>query len=521
MTALGSTALHLWIAEFKFTHNFIIWDQLPETELIFGIDIQEKFSLSFAWDKEKTAICKEMVNFWFTHTLCDCTATIGTVKSTLRIPPRHNGVIPIKISGPIIKTHMAYFLTDDSTPKGRDPNINLISGIHKIKGKTSVNVLVSNYNNKHLTFHKGEYIGHLEPAVLDSTDQQETHQTNSMTLKKMMSETVTPDTFNSLHAMNYLQLYRMTFIYYYKNMNCNLQKMKLQIGTTPLTSMTIDTGTSEPVSQKPYPIAMKHYQWVKDEIEKLLATKVIHTSHSSWSAPIIVVPKGNGGKHLVIDYRALNKVTRKFTWPMPKVEDIFSKLNGATYFTTLDLRAGYHHIPLDKPSIPNTAFNSPFGKFEYVKVPFGLTQAPAYFQELMTGILKDFPFTIAYLDDIIIFSKTPQEHLSHIRMVFEKLKLANLSMKKSKCSFFSKETQYLGHILSATGIRPLPAKTHAIQHMQPPTTPKQVRAFLGLVGYYRKFIKGFAKIAKPLTLLIRQQVKFDWTPEHHTAFLHP
>ena len=139
---------------------------------------------------------------------------------------------------------------------------------------------------------------------------------------------------------------------------------------------------------------------------------------------------------------------------MPKVEDIFSKLNGATYFTTLDLRAGYHHIPLDKPSIQKTAFNSPFGKFEYVKVPFGLAQEPAYFQELMTGILKDFNFAIAYLDDIIIFRKTPLEHLLHIRMVFEKLKSANLSMKKSKCSFFSKEIQYLGHILSTTGIRP-------------------------------------------------------------------
>ena len=124
------------------------------------------------------------------------------------------------------------------------------------------------------------------------------------------------------------------------------------IETTPLTSMTIDTGTSELVSQKPYPIAMKHYQWVKDEIEKLLTAKVIHTSQSSWSPPIIVVPKGDGGKDLVIHYKALNKVTRKFTWPMPKVEDIFSKLNGATYFTTLDLTAGYQHIPLDKPSIP-------------------------------------------------------------------------------------------------------------------------------------------------------------------------
>ena len=155
-----------------------------------------------------------------------------------------------------------------------------------------------------------------------------------------------------------------------------------------------------------------------------------------------------------------------------------------------------------------------------MKVLFRLAQAPAYVQELMTGILKDFPFTIAYLDGIIIFSKTPQEHLSHICMVFEKLKSGNLSMKKSKCSFFSKEIQYLGHIPSATGIQPLPAKTHAIQHMRPPTTPKQVRTFLGLVGYYRKFIKGFAKIPKPLTLLTRQQEKFDWTPEHHAAFLH-
>ena len=247
-------------------------------------------------------------------------------------------------------------------------------------------------------------------------------------------------------------------------------KDKTSIGTTPLTSMTIDMGTADPVSQKPYPIAMKHYKWVKNEIEKLLTVKVICSSQSSWSVPIIVVPKGDGGKHLVIDYRALNKVTRKFTWPMPKVEDIFSKLNRATYFTTLDLCTGYHHIPLDKSSIPKTAFNSPFGKYKYVKVPFRLAQVPAYFQELMTGILKDFPFTIAYLDDIIILSKTPQEHLSHICMVFEKLKSANLSMKKSKCSFFSKEIQCLGHILSATGIQPLPSKTHAIQHMNPPNT---------------------------------------------------
>ena len=183
------------------------------------------------------------------------------------------------------------------------------------------------------------------------------------------------------------------------------------------------------------------------------------------------------------------------------------------------LKAGYHHIPLDKPSIPKTVFNSPFGKYEYVKVPFGLAQAPAYFQELITDILKDFDFAIVYLDDIIIFSTTVEEHLSHIKQVFEKLCTAKLSMKFSKYHFFTKEIQYLGHILSTKGIQPLPSKSQAIQNMHPPKTPKQVHAFLGLVGYYKKFIKNFAKIAKPLTLLTHQQVKFDWTLTCHDAFL--
>ena len=324
------------------------------------------------------------------------------------------------ISGPIIEEHMTYFITDNNTSKGKDPNINIISGIHKIKSKTSVNILVSNYTNKHLTFHKEEYVRHLEPAVMDDTtiEQREIHQANSVTLRKMMAETVTPDTFNPPHheLSKTIQHEPDTLLQEYES---QFAKDETSIGTSPLTSMTIDTGASDLISQKPYPIAMKHYQWVKEEIEKLLAAKVIHSSRSIWSALIIVVPKGEGGKHLVIDYRALNKVTRKFTWPMPKLEDIFFKWNRATYFTTLDLYAGYHHIPFDKPLIPKMPFNSPFGKYKYIKVPFGLAQAPAYFQELMTGILKDFNFTIAYLDDIIIFSKTPHEHLSHIKKVFE------------------------------------------------------------------------------------------------------
>ena len=199
----------------------------------------------------------------------------------------------------------------------------------RYKGRTSVNILVSNDTNKHLTFNKGEYVGYLEPTITDDTTT-EAHQTNSITLHKMMAEQVKPDVFDPpCHKLTTTIQNELDTLL--KEYELQFMKGEMSMGTTSLTSMTIDTGNSDPVSQKPYPIIMKHYQWVKEEIEKLLAAKVFHSSRSSWSAPTIVVPKGDGGKCLVINYRALNKVIRKLTWPMPKVEDIFFKLNGAIY----------------------------------------------------------------------------------------------------------------------------------------------------------------------------------------------
>ena len=190
---------------------------------------------------------------------------------------------------------MAYFITDDNTTKGRDLNIDIINGIHKIKGKTSVNTLVSHYTNKHITFKKGEYIGHLEPTFTDDTpiDQTEAHPTNSVMLQKIMTEQVKLYIFEppchkwKTNIQNKLDILL-------KEYESQFAKDEKSIGTTPLTSMMIDMGNSDPVSQKPYSITMKNYQWVKEEIEKLLAAKVICSSRSSWSAPIIVVPKGDG-----------------------------------------------------------------------------------------------------------------------------------------------------------------------------------------------------------------------------------
>ena len=175
MMALGMTALHLRIVDFKFTYNFIICNRLPDTEIIFRIDVKKKFSLSYAWDTEKNCYTQKDGRFLTYTRNCEQKATIGIVKSTLKIPPRHNGVIPIKIKGHTITGHMAYFISDQDSTKVKDPNINIINGIHNTKGKTSVNVLVSNYTYKNITFNKGEYVGHLEPTIEDIEKEENLH----------------------------------------------------------------------------------------------------------------------------------------------------------------------------------------------------------------------------------------------------------------------------------------------------------------------------------------------------------
>ena len=256
-----------------------------------------------------------------------------SIAKTIHISPRHNRAISVSIRGHDIKTPTACFFGSQYM----DPEVKLIDGVHDISCNATLQVLVINNSNQHVNFPKGMKIGHLEPPIHELTQ----IPINSATTQQMLPETIKLDSFTppKYQLNSNIQQQLDNLLGKFKD---QFAKDEMTIGTTLLTQMSIDTGDSDPVSQKPYPIAMKHYNWVKEEIDKFLEAGVIRNSHSSWSAPIIVVPKGDGGKHLIIDYRALNKVTRKFIWPMPKVEDTFSQLIGAKYFSTLDLRAGYH-----------------------------------------------------------------------------------------------------------------------------------------------------------------------------------
>ena len=250
------------------------------------------------------------------------------------------------------------------------------------------------------------------------------------------------------------------------------------ISRTKLVKMDIDTGDNPPVSSRPYTLPLKHYEWVQREIESLERAGVITKSMSKWASPIVVIPKKSAPREplkrrLCVDFRKVNELQQEVITPgktkgqisihpLPKIDEMYAKLKGAKVFSTIDLGSGYHHIALGKSSRAKTTFVTPFGKYEFLMVPFGLAQAPAYFQLLMNKVLKGLKFAMTYLDDIIIFSQDELQHLEHLEIVFSRLREAGLKMKRSKCDFFKSEIHYLGHLISPEGISPLPNKLDSI-----------------------------------------------------------
>ena len=302
-----------------------------------------------------------------------------------------------------------------------------------------------------------------------------------------------------------------------------------------LVEMEIDTGNHPPIASKPYTLPLKHYNWVQKEIETLERAGIIERSISPWASPVVIVPKKSAtGKpprrRMCIDYRRINKLLPEVTKadgrkgcisliPLPKIDELYAKLKGYKVFPSLDLRSGYYHIGLKELAKPKSAFIlSSLGKYQFNRVPFGLAQAPAYFQKLINDILKGCNFAMGYLDDIIIYSRSEKEHLEHLEEIFTRLKAAGLKLKLEKCCFFQKHIQNLGHLISADRIQPLPEKLESIAKMPAPRNPKEVKQFLGLVGYYRKFVPRFTDISRVLTHLTKKDVDFKWTPECENCF---
>ncbi|GJV48242.1 putative reverse transcriptase domain-containing protein [Tanacetum coccineum] len=250
------------------------------------------------------------------------------------------------------------------------------------------------------------------------------------------------------------------------------------------------------------------------------ALRIIRPSSSPWGAPVLFVKRKDGSFRMCIDYHELNRLTVKNQYPLPRIDDLFDQLQGSRVYSKIDLRSGYHQLRVREEDIPKTAFRTRYGHYEFQVMPFGLTNAPAVFMDLMNRVCKPYldRFVIVFIDDILIYSKSRKEHEGHLKLILRLLKKEELYAKFSKCEFWLSKVQFLGHVIDSEGIHVDPAKIESIKDWASPKTPTEIRQFLGLAGYYRRFIEGFSKIARPMTKLTQKSVKFDWGEKAEAAF---
>ena len=285
-----------------------------------------------------------------------------------------------------------------------------------------------------------------------------------------------------------------------------------ELGTFEGYSHRIDTGDAKPVRQRFYRTTAEEDEEIESQVNKLLEANIIEPSLSPWASPVVLVRKKDYSMRFAIDYRRVNQVSTPYNYPLPTLEDVWDCLGNAqsSVFSTLDLFSGYWQIKMEDSSKEKTAFTTKFGEFQWRKLPFGLMNAGASFSMVVTQVLRGLSFksALSYVDDILCFSKNFTEHLEHLAEIFQRLRHANLKLKPGKCCFAATKVDYLGHVLSPKGVSPSKEKTKAVSEFPTPQGPTDVKSFLGMCGYFRRFIKSFANIASPLHALLKKDHSF-------------
>ena len=292
------------------------------------------------------------------------------------------------------------------------------------------------------------------------------------------------------------------------------------LGRTNWVQHTINTQGAPPIRMRPYRVPEAQKERIENCIDEMLEQGIIRPSASPWASPVVLVKNPDGSDRFCVDFRALNDITKKDSYPLPRIAESLDALFGTQYFSSMDLMSGYWQIEMDPESREKTAFVTHAGLFEFNVMPFGLCNAPSCFQRLMECVLRSLNRRIAliYLDDVLVYSRTFRDHLDHLRLVFDRFREAGLKLKPKKCHFGQKSVKFLGHVISKDGVQPDPDKIKAIKEYPVPRRVKDVRAFLGLANYYRKFVRDFSKIAGPLHDLTKKALKFRWTDECQAAF---
>lgn len=295
-----------------------------------------------------------------------------------------------------------------------------------------------------------------------------------------------------------------------------------QIGQSKTYQHQIDTGNALPVRGPNYRTSPNMKKEIERQVDEMLQNNIIEPSNSDWYSPVVLVPKKNGEFRFAIDYRKLNKVTRPASFPLPKLEDVVDAIGeaDAKIFSVLDLASGFWQIPMDPSTKHKAAFITHTGIYEWTRMPFGLRNAPITFQMVMTQVLRGLHWkqALVYVDDILIYSKNFEAHLHHLKQVFHRLQDAGLTLKPSKCQFAVEQVSYLGHRFSKNGVMVDPSKIALVQDYPVPKNQNEIRSFMGLCNYYRKFVNSYSIIASPLNELLQKNIPFEWTTDCQKSF---
>ena len=437
--------------------------------------------------------------------------------STVHIPARYEGDIPVKCTKSYCNTTLLF----KTTLQSQFGNITVSPTLVNISGSQTMCHVINNSDEK-VTLPAQFKLAHGSTVVDSDVVQRPTSEFTDVAPVDVRSTKQLSDIAFQIDNPHLTGSEVVELQQFLKTNRHVFAADKSELGKCSIVAHHIDTRDATPVAKRFYRTSPEKRAEIDRQVEEGLQLGWIETSTSEWRSPVVLVKKADGSWRMCCDYRQLNAVTRPQFFPLPRLEDVWDAIgdNKATVYSVLDLSNGFHQLRMDPDSVHKTAFVTQNGQFQWRVLPYGLTNSPVTFMRTMHDVLRPYLFKscIVYVDDIIVFSRDMKEHLRHLRQVFQCLNKAGLKLKPSKCRFAAVEVKYLGHILSREGIRPNPEKTAIIDSFPTPTDVKQVRSFLGLANYYKRFVKDFSVIAAPLFKLLRKDVSFVWDEACVQAF---
>ena len=446
-----------------------------------------------------------------------------TLANHISIPPLSEAIVPVRIEG--VSDAAQWGMLECPASDEEDGHVDgvLIGRTLVDMQKKTTPLRVMNLTRESKVIRRGALLACCEPivSVVTSKSSRPPGRTPSVTRRTVLEELpshIEPlfqRCVDSLTATEKDELHQLL---------CQFSDLfstgSNDLGCTELVRHEIHTGDAKPIRQPPRRLPLARREEAENILSEMREQGVIEPSASAWSSPVVLVRKKDGSTRFCIDYRRLNDVTTKDSYPLPRIDDTIDSLAGANWFSTLDLKSGYWQVQLSEEARCKTAFSTGTGLWQFKVMPFGLCNAPATFERLMEQVLAGLPTTVAllYLDDILVPGRTFRPQMDNLQMVFRRLREANLKLNPRKCNLFQKEVKYLGHVVSAKGVSPDPEKVEAIQAWPRPMSSKDLKSFLGLASYYRRFIPGFADIAVPLHHCAKKMTTFVWSIEEETAF---